>query len=120
MKKIVLLAACTLITALAQADIQMPKKPNFYDRMGQGLANIVFAPVEILDSTYSLTMAEGPTVGWSKGLVQGGSRAVMNVFVGTFQVISSPFPLKNNPKQPAYDTLQVTPYPPADLQDNWY
>jgi putative exosortase-associated protein (TIGR04073 family) len=120
MKKIALLAACMLIGTFAQADIQMPKKPNFYDRMGQGLANIIYSPVEILDSTYALTEEEGPTVGWSKGLVQGTSRMVMNIFVGTFQIVSSPFPLKNNPKQPAYDTLQVTEYPPADLQDNWY
>jgi len=119
MKKIALLAACLMIGSFAQADIQMPKKPNFYDRMGQGVANVLFAPAEILDSTYSLTMEEGPTVGATKGVVQGLSRMVMNVFVGTFQIVSSPFPLKNNPKQPAYDTLQVSPYPPADLED-WY
>lgn len=115
--------ACTLsllmVATLGSADIRMPQKPNFYDRAGQGLANIAFAPLEILDSWFQLTMDEGPTVGFSKGLVQGVSRMSMNVFVGAFELVTSPFPI-HPIKQPAYDTGQIRAYPPADLYDNFY
>lgn len=112
---------CVLIfsASMVQADLAMPKRPNFYDKMGQGLANIVLSPAHILDSTYELTQEEGPTVGMSKGLVQGTSRMIMDIVIGVAEVVSSPFGGKSL-KSPAYDNLQVEPYPPADLIDNWY
>ena len=107
---------------LAHADLSMPKKRNFYDQAGEGLANIIHAPSEILDSTYELSMNEGPTVGYTKGVVQGVSRTVMDIFVGVAQVVTSPFAqvIDSEMKLPAYDSQQAEAYPPADLLDNWY
>jgi putative exosortase-associated protein (TIGR04073 family) len=109
---------------LARADISMPVQDNFYDKMGRGLANIALAPTEIIDSMYSLNELEGPTVAWSKGLVQGTSRAVMDIGLGVGDVVTSPFPIGPGAsyqtwKQPAYDSMVVRDYPPADLQ-NFY
>lgn len=119
MKSIYLTLAFILVAAASHADIQMPKKPTFYDRAGQGLANLVLAPIEILDSMWQLTMDEGPTVGFSKGFVQGTSRMAMNVFVGAFELVTSPFPIAPI-KQPAFGKDTVQYYPPADLYDNFY
>jgi putative exosortase-associated protein (TIGR04073 family) len=119
MKSITCLALILLSINFAQADLTMPKKPTFYDKLGRGLANIVLAPAHLFDSTYELTMTEGPTVGTTKGFVQGTSRMVMDIFVGVAEVVTSPFPSKSF-KSPAYDSGQVEPYPPADLIDNWY
>ncbi|MEM9443999.1 MAG: exosortase system-associated protein, TIGR04073 family [Verrucomicrobiota bacterium] len=105
--------------SLSQADIQMPPKPTFYDKAGTALANIAFSPAELLDSTYELTLTEGPTVGYSVGLVRGASRMVMDIFVGTFDLITSPFPTQTI-KMPALDSGQIDPVPPADLIHNWY
>jgi putative exosortase-associated protein (TIGR04073 family) len=101
------------------ADISMPKKPNVYDKLGRGIANIVAAPAEILDSTYNMTLDEGPTIGMTKGFVQGTSRMVMDVFVGAFETATFFIPTRPI-KQPAYDSGQVNVYPPADLYENWY
>ncbi len=120
MKK--LLLATILVAATISftfADLQMPKKPNFYDKLGRGVANLLTAPTHILDSTYGITQMEGGTVGYTKGFVQGTSRTVMDVFHGVFDIVTSPFPSKSL-KQPQYDTGVVQVYPPADLLDNWY
>jgi putative exosortase-associated protein (TIGR04073 family) len=123
MRTLLTLTLTVALSAVAFADLSLPKKSNFYDQMGRGIANIVLAPAEILDSTYQLTMEEGPTVGLTKGLVQGTSRGVMDICIGVVEVVTSPLaPVFNTEsfKFPAYDSGQKDPYPPADLIDNWY
>lgn len=122
MKLIPVFVFLLLTASFVHADLTMPKKRNFYDQMAEGIANVAFAPVEWLDSTYELTMTEGPTVGLTKGLVQGASRMVMDVAVGLGEIASSPFAMQINDslKSPAYDSGQVENYVPADLIDNWY
>lgn len=120
MKRLTVFLLCmAAMVSFSSADLQMPPKPNFYDKLGQGLANIVLSPTEVFDSTYGLLQTEGPTVGATKGFVQGTSRMIMDIFVGAYQIVTSPLPTPDI-KQPAYDTGQVNPYPPSDLLDNWY
>ncbi|MDZ4789192.1 MAG: exosortase system-associated protein, TIGR04073 family [Blastochloris sp.] len=122
MKLLTILALIVVTTSFARADLTMPKKPNFYDQMGQGIANVVFAPAELFDSTFDQLINEGPTVSVTKGFVQGTSRMVMNMAVGVAEIVTSPFAQQINGflKSPAYDSGQVNAYPPADLIDNWY
>jgi putative exosortase-associated protein (TIGR04073 family) len=105
--------------SVVHADLTMPKKPTFYDRLGQGLANVILAPTELFDSTYMLIQSDGPTVGTSKGFVQGVSRMIMDMGVGIAEIITSPFGV-DGLKLAAYDSGDVNLYPPADLYDNWY
>jgi len=103
----------------------MPIADNFYDKMGRGIANVVFSPAEILESQWTLLQVEGGTVGFCKGfLVQGPSRMVQDMGLGIFDIITSPFPLHPGVsyqtfKQPPYDSMVVRDYPPADLE-YWY
>jgi putative exosortase-associated protein (TIGR04073 family) len=122
MKFITSLVVVLLSFSFAQADLSMPKKRNFYDQMGEGLANVILAPAELFDSTFDQIMTEGATVGVTKGFVQGTSRMVMDVAVGLAEIASSPFAMQINDslKSPAYDSGQVELYPSADLVDNWY
>ena len=119
MKKYALVLVAVLMASPLYADLQMPQKENFYDRLGHGIANIILSPAHLLDSPYELMMDEGPTVGATKGLVQGTSRMVMDIFVGVAEVVTSPLPVESL-KQPAYDSKVIEKYPPADLYDNWY
>ncbi|MGF1678936.1 MAG: hypothetical protein ACFCUX_07055 [Candidatus Methylacidiphilales bacterium] len=119
MKKLLLLASLFILNLTAYADLQMPKRENFYDRMGHGVANILLSPTHILDSPYGLLQTDGPTVASTKGLTQGISRMFMDFFVGIAEVVTSPFPVESL-KSPAYDTGVVAKYPPADLLENWY
>jgi len=121
MKQLVTAALLLAFISIASADLSMPKKRYFYDQLGEGLANIILAPAEIFDSTYTLTMSDGGTVGCTKGFVQGMSRMVMDVCVGVADVVTAPFAMviDDTLKSPAYDSGQEQVYPPADLYD-WY
>lgn len=117
-----LLAAPSLI---ARADISMPVRDSFYDKLGRGLANITTAPTEMAVSHYDMIETEGDTTAFFKGfLVQGVSRMVTDIGHGIFEVVTSPFPTQDNwsyrsMKTPPYDSMVVNDYPPADLT-HWY
>jgi putative exosortase-associated protein (TIGR04073 family) len=109
-------------TLSARADISMPVKDSFYDKLGRGLADVVASPSELLDSQYGMIDTEGDTVAFFKGfVVQGTSRMVMDMGHGIFEIINSPFPTPDyrSLKDPPYDSMVVNDYPPADL-NNWY
>jgi putative exosortase-associated protein (TIGR04073 family) len=126
MKRILALAILLLAPQITtHADISMPVRDSFYDKLGRGFANIVFSPSELLDSQYGMIDTEGNTVAFCKGfLVQGTSRMGMDIGQGVFEVITSPFPTQNfhsyrSQKLPPYDSMVVNGYPPADLK-YWY
>ena len=117
-----LLAATSILTA--RADISMPVRDSFYDKLGRGLSDVAFAPSELFDSQYGMIDTEGNTVAFTKGfLVQGISRAVMDMAQGIFEITTAPFPTNDgsymSQKLPPYDSMVVNDYPPADLK-NWY
>ena len=118
-----LLAAACLLSA--RADISMPVKDSFYDKLGRGLANVITAPSELLDSQYGMIDTEGHTTAFCKGfIVQGISRMLMDAGHGVFEIVTSPFPTQTfcsyrSHKLPPYDSMVVNDYPPADLK-NWY
>ena len=124
--KQILLLALVLTTSLisARADISMPIRDSFYDKLGRGMSDLVLSPTELLDSQYSMIDTEGNTVAFTKGfLVQGVSRMVMDMGHGIFEIFTSPFPTNGgsyrSSKLPPYDSMVVNDYPPADLK-NWY
>ena len=123
MKRLLALALLTAVLSLtARADISMPIKDSFYDKMGRGLADIVSSPSEMLDSQYGMLETEGANVAFFKGfLAQGVSRMIMDMGHGVFEVVTSPFPTPDyeSLKCPPYDSMVVNDYPPGDLK-NWY
>jgi putative exosortase-associated protein (TIGR04073 family) len=125
MKRILIFALLVAVSVVtARADISMPIKDSFYDKLGRGLADIVGSVSEPLDSQYSMIDTEGNTVAFFKGfVVQGLSRMTMDIGHGVFEVVTSPFPTNNgsyrSQKLPPYDSMVVNEYPPSDLK-NWY
>ena len=126
MKRILALAILLFVPQITtHADISMPVRDSFYDKLGRGLANVILSPSELLDSQYGMIDTEGNTTAFCKGfLVQGISRMVMDVGQGMFEIITSPFPTQNfhsyrSQKMPPYDSMVVNEYPPSDLK-NWY
>jgi putative exosortase-associated protein (TIGR04073 family) len=108
-----------------RADISMPVRDSFYDKLGRGFADLLTSPSELLDSQYGMIDTEGTTVAFCKGfVVQGTSRMVMDMGQGIFEIVTSPFPTHpfgsyRSQKLPPYDSMVVNDYPPADL-NNWY
>jgi putative exosortase-associated protein (TIGR04073 family) len=126
MKRILALAVLLFVPQLTtHADISMPVRDSFYDKLGRGLADVVASPSELLDSQYGMIDTEGNTVAFFKGfVVQGTSRMVMDIGQGIFEIITSPFPTQNfhsyrSQKLPPYDSMVVNAYPPSNLT-NWY
>jgi putative exosortase-associated protein (TIGR04073 family) len=126
MKRILALAILLLAPMITtHADISMPVRDSFYDKLGRGLADVALSPSELLDSQYGMIDTEGNTVAFTKGfLVQGTSRMVMDIGQGIFEIVTSPFPTQNfhsyrSQKLPPYDSMVVNAYPPGDLK-NWY
>ena len=126
MKRILALAILLVAPQiLAQADISMPVRDSFLDKLGRGIADIAFSPSEMLDSQYGMLDTEGATTAFCKGLlVQGTSRMIMDIGHGVFEIATSPFPTQNfhsyrSQKLPPYDSMVVNAYPPSDLK-NWY
>ncbi len=126
MKRILALAVLLVAPQImAHADISMPVRDSFYDKLGRGIADVVCSPAELLDSQYGMIETEGNTTAFCKGfLVQGTSRMVMDIGHGMFEIVSSPFPTQNfhsyrSQKMPPYDSMVVNAYPPSDLK-NWY
>jgi len=125
MKRILSLAlVLTMAVTTVRADISMPVKDNFYDKMGRGIADIMVSSSELLDSQYGMIDTEGNTTAFCKGfLAQGLSRMVMDIGQGVFEVVTSPFPTNNgsyrSQKSAPYDSMVINGYPPADLKD-WY
>ena len=126
MKRILALALLIAATSLTvRADISMPVRDSFYDKMGRGIADVAFSSSELLDSQYGMIETEGNTVAFCKGfLVQGISRMVMDMGHGIFEITTAPFPTQpcdsyRTNKLPPYDSMVINAYPPADLK-NWY
>jgi putative exosortase-associated protein (TIGR04073 family) len=126
MKRILALALLLAATSFTvRADISMPIRDTFYDKLGRGLADVVTSPSELLDSQYGMIDTEGDTVAFCKGfVVQGMSRMAMDIGQGVFEIVTSPFPTQNfhsyrSQKLPPYDSMVVNEYPPGDLK-NWY
>ena len=126
MKRILALAILLVAPQMmATADISMPVRDSFYDKLGRGIANVAFSPSELLDSQYGMLDTEGNTVAFCKGfLVQGTSRMIMDMGHGVFEIVTSPFPTQTfcsyrSHKLPPYDSMVVNDYPPSDLK-NWY
>ena len=126
MKRFLALALLIAATSLTvRADISMPVRDSFYDKLGRGIADVTFSPSELLDSQYGMIDTEGNTVAFCKGfLVQGLSRMAMDMGHGVFEIVTSPFPTQTfasyrSHKLPPYDSMVVNDYPPADLK-NWY
>jgi putative exosortase-associated protein (TIGR04073 family) len=125
MKRILALAFLLVAPQIvAQADISMPVRDTFYDKLGRGIADLVVSPSELLDSQYSMIDTDGNTVAFTKGfMVQGVSRMVMDMGQGVFEIVTSPFPTNGgsyiSQKLPPYDSMVINDYPPGDLA-NWY
>jgi putative exosortase-associated protein (TIGR04073 family) len=125
MKRILALALFLAVPQImAHADISMPVKDSFYDKLGRGLSDILTSPSEMLDSQYGMIDTEGTNVAFFKGfVVQGISRMIMDMGHGAFEIVSSPFPTNKgsyrSQKLPPYDSMVVNQYPPGDLK-NWY
>jgi len=63
--------------------------------LGRGISNVVFSPFEIFDSVYNIQKEEGETAAITYGVIQGVTRTVTRIWVGSFEIVT--FPVGRDP-----------------------
>lgn len=94
-KAIILITMVSVLLVSAEASYAINTEGPMR-KLGRGVANVFTSPVEIAKSVGEANYEAGPvaaiTYGFLKGLYKAGVRAA----VGIFEVVTFPFPLKEN------------------------
>ncbi len=62
-------------------------------KLGRGICNIVFCPLEILEQTKSVYDSDGPFAAVTYGLVKGVFMIGARALVGVYETVTFPIPL---------------------------
>ena len=88
MKSLAISILVCLTAGIALADIQAPPASEYGPtrKLGRGIANVAFAPAEIIDSIAAVNYSNGNEAAWSYGLVRGVGRMVERMRFGVYEV----------------------------------
>src|SRR6187455_1204737 len=102
MKTLLTLVALAGLSSLAFADIQDPPMNDQGPtrKLGRGLANIAFAPVEFIQSQSEINDREGNAAAASYGVVRGIGRTFFRIGMGVYEVVTFPFPTTRSSYRP--------------------
>lgn len=105
----------------AAADEGWAMKP--IEKLGRGIANVAFGPLEILMKGYDITQEMGGIAGLTYGPLKGVAYTVAREVVGVVDVVTFPFPLPGCPDDPndagwGYGPI-MRPAWVVDIEHNW-
>ena len=118
-----ILAAITVGASIspAAADETWVMKP--IEKLGRGIANVAFGPLEILMKGYDVTQDMGGISGLTYGPLKGVAYTIAREVVGVTDIITFPFPLPGCPNDPndagwGYGPI-MRPAWVVDIEHNW-
>jgi putative exosortase-associated protein (TIGR04073 family) len=76
------------------------------EKAGRGLAAMTTPFLEIPGNIVDTSQREGPLAGWTAGLARGLGMAIVRPAVGTYELVSAPFPAPAN-----YEPIMEPEYP---------
>jgi len=91
--------AVMLVTSVAQyaSAIEPAKEDNIplciMEKLGRGIANVAFGPLEILIRPYDVAHEDGAIAALTYGVIKGVVYTVCREVVGVVDIITFPFPL---------------------------
>ncbi len=68
------------------------------EKLGRGIANVAFSPMELLMKTHDIDDDEGHIAALTKGVLTGATFTVARVVVGVVDIATFPFPLPDCPE----------------------
>lgn len=71
------------------------------EKLGRGIANVAFGPLELLIKGWDVTQEKGGIAGLTFGPLKGICYVIAREVVGIVDIITFPFPLPNCPENPA-------------------
>src|SRR5580692_6589591 len=104
MKTFLSLILVSLLGATTLADIQDPPGNDYGPtrKLGRGLANILYAGAELIQTPTAMNEREGNAAAWSYGGVKAIGRFFFRIGAGVFEVVTFPFPTNKGSYRPPY------------------
>jgi putative exosortase-associated protein (TIGR04073 family) len=92
------------------------------EKLGRGIANIAFGPLEILIRPYDVNQEKGAIAAWTYGVLKGVAYVVARECVGVTDVVTFPMPLPGATDDPedsgwGYGPLMRPPWV-VDMEHN--
>lgn len=105
----------------AAADETWVMKP--VEKLGRGIANVAFGPLELLMKGYDVTQDMGGIAGLTYGPLKGVCFVIAREVVGVVDIVTFPFPLPGCPNDPndagwGYGPI-MRPAWVVDIEHNW-
>ena len=93
------------------------------EKLGRGIANVAFGPLEILMKGYDVTQEQGGIAGLTYGPLKGVCFTIAREVVGVVDIVTFPFPLPGCPNDPndagwGYGPI-MRPAWVVDIEHNW-
>ncbi len=94
MKKLAVICLAFALAGSARGDIQDPPSNDYGPtrKLGRGVANLLFAPTEIIVNMTKLNKEEGNNAAFSYGLARGIGRSATRRVAGLLEILTWPFP----------------------------
>ena len=71
------------------------------EKLGRGIANVAFGPLELLMKGWDVTQEQGGIAGVTYGPLKGVCYVIAREVVGVVDIVTFPFPLPDCPDDPA-------------------
>ncbi len=91
------LAFGALQTQAAESDDSWIMQP--IEKLGRGIANCAFGPLELPMKWYDVTFEAGGIAGLTYGTLKGVAYVIAREVVGVIDIVTFPFPLPNCPRE---------------------
>ena len=93
------------------------------EKLGRGIANVAFGPLELLMKGWDVTQEQGGIAGVTYGPLKGVCYVIAREVVGVVDIVTFPFPLPGCPDDPndagwGYGPI-MRPAWVVDIQHNW-
>ncbi len=70
------------------------------DKLGRGIANVAFSPLELLIRPYDVSKEQGEIAGLTTGVIKGAVYTVCRIGVGVTDILTFPFPWPGSKDDP--------------------